>query len=320
MRAIAPAKVNLGLRVVGRRPDGYHELDSVFAPLDLGDALELRVEPAAALEIAVRVTGRADGVPADASNLAARAARAFAQASGLRARIAIRIDKRIPHGAGLGGGSSDAAAVLRALRDRDPGAVGPEALARIALGLGADVPFFVDPRPCRVTGIGERLEPISGAPALPLLLVNPGVPLATAEVFRAFDALSPALTSARGGLTIPPLSGADGLSWEAVAPGALAARNDLEPAATRLCPPVARVRERIRKEGARAVGMSGSGPTVFGIFDTADAARAAMERIGSASSASDRGPAGASDRESDRDSDRDSDRIWAAVATTVESR
>lgn len=292
----APAKINLGLRVVGCRADGYHELDSVFLPLDLADEIEIAVEPASELGVSIRVDGLAHGVPADASNLAVRAVHAFAEASGLRASVDLRIHKNIPNGAGLGGGSSDAAAVLRVLRDCDPSAVTAEALCELALGLGADVPFFLDPQPCRVTGIGERLQPVRKAPALPLLLANPGERLATAEVFRAYDALNPALTAGGRDRTIPPLSGAENLEWETLAPGALAAGNDLEPSAVRLCPPVARLRERIQREGPRAVGMSGSGPTVFAVFETERAAREAMTKIGFEPP------------------------LWARVATTIESR
>jgi len=275
---LAPAKINLGLRIRGRRADGYHELESVFLPLDLADEVEVELAPGSG--VALRVVGRAQDVPAGADNLAVRAARAFAEAAGLGARIEVRLHKRIPVAAGLGGGSADAAAVLRALAELCPGALSGERLRELALGLGADVPWCLDPRPARVRGVGERIEPLEGVPSLALLLANPGALLSTAEVYRAFDALEPALTAGRPQRTLPPLAGlrASGGVLEHVDPRELAAwvSNDLEPAATRLCPPIARLRKRLREAGALVVGLSGSGPTLFGLFpERASAVRAA---------------------------------------------
>ena len=159
----APAKVNLGLRITGVREDGYHCLDSVFVPLDLADEVALRVEPAETSRVFVSLSGAmASGLPAGPDNLAARAARAFLQRASLTAWVSIELEKRIPVGAGLGGGSSDAGAVLRGLATLFPGGICAEELAAIALELGADVPFFLAPRPARVRGIGERSEPLAG--------------------------------------------------------------------------------------------------------------------------------------------------------------
>jgi 4-diphosphocytidyl-2-C-methyl-D-erythritol kinase len=292
----APAKINLGLRILNRRTDGYHELESLFAPLDLGDEVEVEVSDAADLDVMLEVDGADERVPTDSTNLAFRAAARFAETTGLRSRIRLRVIKRIPAGAGLGGGSSDAGAVLRALHELFPGALDRSVLSEIALGLGADVPFFLDPRPAIVRGIGERIEPVSGAPAMAVLLANPGIPLATADVFAAFDAIGPALTEPSSKRTIPTLSGAMGPGWGFVGAAGLGLENDLEPIAVRLCPPVARLRERVRASGARAAGMSGSGPTVFGLFDSTSAAEAAFAK------ASFEAP------------------IWARVATTLDSR
>jgi len=277
---LAPAKINLGLRVTGVREDGYHELESLFLPLDLADEVEvdLRDQPGVALEL----EGAAPDVPGDARNLAVRAAAAFLEAAGLEAGVRIRLHKQIPSGAGLGGGSSDAAAVLRALEGLRPGRLAPERLAELALGLGADVPWFLDPRPAAVSGIGERIEPVQGFPGLALLLLNPGIPVSTAEVYRARDALAGALTASPPGSTMRPLAvlrEADGRidRVDAAELGVWVA-NDLEAAATRLCPPIARLRARLRDAGALAVGLSGSGPTLYGIFpDRAAADRAETE-------------------------------------------
>jgi 4-diphosphocytidyl-2-C-methyl-D-erythritol kinase len=256
----APAKVNLGLRVVGRRADGYHELESLFVPVDLVDAIALRVERADAAQVSLALAGETPGAPPGDDNLAVRAARAFLARSGIAARVTISLTKRTPVAAGLGGGSSDAAAVLRGLAQVLPGRARATALEEIALGLGADVPFFLDPRPAWVTGIGEKREPIPGMPALALVLANPGLALATAEVFRAFDALAPKAIPSAG----PPRA----LASELADDRSLAARlhNDLEEPAVRLCPPIARLRARLRATGARAVGMSGSGATLYGVY------------------------------------------------------
>jgi hypothetical protein len=181
---------------------------SLFAPLDFGDEVEVAVSKSTVLELEIKLEGASGAVPADATNLAYRAAKAFAEAADLNCRIELRIEKRLPAGAGLGGGSSDAGAVLRALCDLFPGALDGPRLAELALELGADVPFFLDPRPAMVTGIGERLEAVDGLPSLPVLLANPGVALATADVFQGFAAIQPALTKSAPDRRIPPLSGA----------------------------------------------------------------------------------------------------------------
>jgi 4-diphosphocytidyl-2-C-methyl-D-erythritol kinase len=257
---LAPAKLNLGLRILGRRADGHHELASVFAPLDLADEIELEVVASDRAGVTLLLSGAPAGVPADADNLAARAAAAFLAAAGLARSVRIRLTKSIPAAAGLGGGSSDAGAVLRALAACFPDALEEQALARLALGLGADVPYFLAPRPARVGGIGERIQPLARFAPLACLLANPGVPLSTAAVFAAFDARpvrSPPAFDRELGLDLA---------------------NDLEPAAERLCPAIAALRERLRALGARAVGLSGSGPTLFGIFPEAGEAARALAR------------------------------------------
>ena len=308
LRCVAPAKINLGLRVVGRRGDGYHLLESLFVPLELADDVELRLRDRAgpgsepgpeSVLPRIRLELLADpeappgtgSVPADPSNLAVRAARAFfASAGGSRAgrRVAaleIRLRKRIPAAAGLGGGSSDAGAVLRGLAQLVPDGPPPPELARIALALGADVPFFLDPRAAWVRGIGEEIEPVPGLPALSLVLANPGISLSTAEVFRLYDGLQGRYASDSGGLTLgDPRSTMRALSGLSRDPKALSSlpglQNDLEAAAVRLCPPVSRLRDRLRAAGALFAGMSGSGATVYGVFETEAAAHEARDRAG----------------------------------------
>lgn len=294
----APAKVNLGLRIAGVRADGYHLIDSLFVPLDLADRLRLVVRPAPSPAVRLSLSGElARGLPDGPDNLASRAARAFLEAAGIGAEVEIDLDKQIPSGGGLGGGSSDAAAVLRGLGELFADALRPGRLEQLALSLGADVPFFLDPRPSRVTGVGELVEPLEEVPSLALLLANPGVSLATAEVYAAWDQREGALTRNRARPTMPPASGR---GFDASSLSELLA-NDLEPPAVRLCPPIASLEEHLESLGALAVGMSGSGATVFGVFDDRAAAEDALVRGRFATSA----PAG--------------EPIWVRVASTQPS-
>src|SRR3984957_2003894 len=190
----ACAKINLFLRVIGRRGDGYHELDSVFLPLSLAD--EIRLEIRAADEPSVSVNCNLPELARSKDNLAARAARSFMSEFDLVADVSIDLKKNIPVGAGLGGGSSDAATVLcmmaAAAQLTDDDAAGRK--RRITLTLGSDVPFFLDPQSSRVTGIGERIVAIEGVPSMPIVIAVPPFEVSTAAIFRA---LAPA--GGRGG-------------------------------------------------------------------------------------------------------------------------
>lgn len=278
LRVFAPAKVNFGLRVTGRRADGYHELDSLFLPLDFGDEIELDCARPPGAGIELTLDPPLPELPPGGENLAVRAASAFCAAAGFEPSLGLRLRKRIPLAAGLGGGSSDAAAVLRGLDRIHPGRVEPARLASIALSLGADVPFFLDPAPARVRGIGERREALAAPfPRWNLLLVNPGLPLATARVFAAHAAAGPRPAAAADlGACL------EAIRREPLAPGVLQRLlvNDLEPAATRLCPQIGPLRERIAAAGALAVGLSGSGATLFGVFADAQSARRAGAAFG----------------------------------------
>lgn len=276
----APAKLNMGLRVLGVRPDGYHRIESLFVPVELWDDLEVEIRPGASrIEIEVSVD-RAAGlspelarVPAGADNLASRAAAAYCRAYDVEGRIRLRLHKRLPAAAGLGGGSSDAGAVLTALARLTGRPMQRAALQEIASGLGADVPFFLSPEPAIVSGIGEQIDPVEGLPPLEIVVANPGLSLATAEVYRAADALGSALTPARPGSTMRALERLVGAGspfkseeWKKALGDLLI--NDLEPAARRLCPPIGRLADRMREAGAVAVVMTGSGATIFAIFAT----------------------------------------------------
>ena len=291
----APAKINLGLRIVGVRNDGYHSLESVFVPLDWGDELSVSVSPSESTQIRLtcRSAEEAAGggalkrahleIPDGPSNLAYRAAMGFLERTGRSASVEIELTKRLPSAAGLGGGSSDAGAVLRGLTEIWPGDLSEGDLADLALSLGADVPFFLDPRPALVAGIGEQIRSISGFPSLYLLLANPGRALSTADVFRAWDQQDPSLTPATAGSTLPALSRflESGLEQVAQGPTALDELlvNDLEKAALSLCPELGGLMADLAARGARSVSMSGSGATIFGVFDSLEQAESAQKML-----------------------------------------
>lgn len=260
---LAPAKVNLVLRVGPPRADGYHDLLSLMVPLDLADRVEVAVG-ARPGGVTCRVPGRPelDGE----RNLAARAASLLKERFGRRESVSIRIAKRIPVTAGLGGGSSDAAAVIRALarafRIRDP-----RALAEVALAAGSDVPFFLEPGPAWARGRGERLTP-ARVPPLDLVLVYPTDP---ALAIRAADAYR-WLDLARG-REVPALP----RRVSAFHPGRM--ENDLEAPCVARHPPLATLLGRLVGKGASKAIMSGSGPTVFGHFATGAEARSAARVI-----------------------------------------
>ncbi|MBF6571414.1 MAG: 4-(cytidine 5'-diphospho)-2-C-methyl-D-erythritol kinase [Candidatus Binataceae bacterium] len=263
---LAPAKVNLYLRVTGRRIDGYHELDSLMVPLALYDQLALEVRSSKSPTVTIRCDH--PEIPADDRNLAMRAARAFVEEFALAFDVSIDLRKRVPAGAGLGGGSSDAAAVLRAMASLFR-IDSRERLSAMALQIGADVPFFIDPRPARITGIGERVAPIGNLPRIHLVIAVPPTEVATAKIFHA---LRPENWSG-------PVSEAEfqAIAIAGMAPGTLV--NDLESAAIAYCPEIARLKSLLIEAGARASAMSGSGGAVFGIFPDPAGASAAAQYV-----------------------------------------
>jgi 4-diphosphocytidyl-2-C-methyl-D-erythritol kinase len=178
----APAKVNLTLRVLGRRDDGFHEIETVMVPITLADRLEINLRA----DHDVRLTCSDPSVPSDASNLGHRAAAAFAKHTGMKFGVDIHIEKKIPHGAGLGGGSSDAAAVLVALDRLLATKMPTEELERVAATLGSDIPFFIRSQPAICRGRGEIIEPFEGLPPADILLVKPPFPIPTPWAYQAW--------------------------------------------------------------------------------------------------------------------------------------
>ncbi len=252
LKVHAPAKINLYLRVLGRRNDGYHELETVFQAIDLSD--ELFIEKAVS-ETTLEVPGHED-LESD-SNLAIRAVRWLEGKTGRSLPVAIRLMKSIPKAAGLGGGSTDAAAALLGIRALYELELGDKELLDGAASLGADVPFFLVGGTAVGEGIGERLTPIALPLDYSLVLVNPRFSVSTATVFRN---LSKTLTGgARNGRlwrTIDRSREIDGLL-----------HNDLQPTAEGLYPEISEVRRALELAGAKQVLMTGSGPTVFAVVE-----------------------------------------------------
>lgn len=261
VREFAPAKINLYLHVTGRRADGYHRLDSLVVFADLGDVVTAR----AADDLSLRILGPfAAGLDDDENNLVLRAARALRAAGGVGRGARLTLRKTLPVASGIGGGSADAAATLRALTRLWRLTLRPATVAQIALALGADVPACLESRAVFAGGIGERLTPAPALPEAALVLVNPGVALATLAVFRARQ--GPFSRSQR--FQRAPA--------DAVALAALVStrRNDLTTAASAMEPAIADVLSALaRAPGCLLARMSGSGATCFGLFSGHGAAR-----------------------------------------------
>lgn len=265
-RVRAHAKINLSLKVLGRRPDGFHELRTVFHTISLHDVLEFRFTPGRALRISLDDPLR---LP---DNLVLRAAHAFAERFGLRGALEMKLDKRIPAGGGLGGGSSDAAAVLLAL----PALTGKPAslaeLTEIAASLGSDVPFFLYGGAALGLGRGEELYPLPDLPTLPVLVLAPPLHVSTPEAYRMLG---------RGALTLDEnsskLRSLQSFVWR---PGSWrAAENDFEDAVFRLHPELERWQRKLERSGAHVARLSGSGAALFGVFPNQSKLQGALPRF-----------------------------------------
>ncbi|WP_299984453.1 4-(cytidine 5'-diphospho)-2-C-methyl-D-erythritol kinase [uncultured Ruegeria sp.] len=259
VEAFAPAKINLTLHVTGQREDGYHLLDSLVAFTDIGDRLNLISGP----ELMLSITGEfSNGVPTDHCNLVWQAAEAIGWTG------SIHLDKHLPHGGGIGGGSSDAAAVLRTIT-----AQGIEMAETAPLSLGADVPVCIQATAARMRGIGEKVEPIT-LPPLPALLVNPGTAVPTGGVFSALQSRENKPMPA----VIPAFK-----TPEDCADWLLGQRNDLQEPARSEAPGIADVIDALRDtRDVLLTRMSGSGSTCFALYPTLKAAHFAAYEIGAA--------------------------------------
>jgi 4-diphosphocytidyl-2-C-methyl-D-erythritol kinase len=250
----APAKINLYLEVGPLRPDGYHAVRTVMQAVELCDIVEMEL-----LEEGSRLDLEVDGdAPSGEENLCLRAAGVFSEALGKPLAVRIKLIKRIPRAAGLGGGSSDAAAVLRALDYLLEGPFSREELFKLAASIGSDVPFFLVGGTAMGVGRGERITPLTQAPPLPVILATPGLELSTADVYRRFDL---------SGGDSPPGGGPEALVESL--PGGDAGligiflHNSLQRAAGKMVPEIIGLLDTAVKAGAEGVLVSGSGPTVF---------------------------------------------------------
>jgi len=265
----APAKINLFLRVTGRRPDGFHELVSLMCPVALYDTLTLT--PA---KKGIHVICGHPDVPEDASNLAARAARLFMETAISESfpsvsGLTIHIDKKIPVGAGLGGGSSDAAVVLTALNRHRGHPLSTPALMELGGRLGADVPFFIPGGAALATGIGDRLEPYSHLASWTALLVYPNVAVSTAWVYKNLN-----LRLTKDEKKLRKFHFKD--RFFNVAEHLV---NDLEPVTAKAFPVIEEIKRLLLAHGAAGAMMSGSGSTVFGLFETPGRAKSAYSAL-----------------------------------------
>jgi len=257
---LAPAKLNISLEVYGKRPDGYHNIRSVMVPVSLYD--EVVVEEAED-GIAVAVADRS--VPSDASNTCHKAARIFMERAGVPRGVRISVRKRIPTEAGLGGGSSDAAATFRGLMALTGVTPTGDALLSMAAAVGADVPFFMCGRPALVEGLGDRVTPLEWAVSFCALIVKPPFGLPTREGYGRLR---------RGPGDPPrqrPLPAFN--AWDDLVS---TVGNDFEPAWADARPEIGEIKEELLAAGAAAAGMTGSGSAVFGLFRDDEVAREAQ--------------------------------------------
>jgi 4-diphosphocytidyl-2-C-methyl-D-erythritol kinase len=269
-REAAPAKINLSLRVLGRRPDGYHELQSLVVFADCGDVLA--GEPAADLRLDI-AGPFASALAGDPDNLVLRAARLLADHLGRKPGAHLALEKNLPVASGIGGGSADAAAALRLLARLWNAEVTHAELASLALRLGADVPVCLDGSPAMMRGRGESIVRIHGLPRFWLVLANPRVAVSTADVFRLLAA--PDLGERSAGREMPPTGALDALIGWLDDNG-----NDLEAPALKLAPVIVAVIEALASaKDCRLARMSGSGATCFGLFEQENQARAAQAAI-----------------------------------------
>jgi 4-diphosphocytidyl-2-C-methyl-D-erythritol kinase len=256
IRIHAPAKVNLALRILAREESGFHQLETVFAAVDFGDVLSVSVRGSG---ISLEVDGPYLGPPEE--NLVYRAAKGFRELTGVREGFEIHLDKRIPARAGLGGGSSDAAAALRALASLFPGKVDDGVLLGLASSLGSDVPFFLGPTPLALAwGRGDRALCLPPLEEAPVLLAIPPVGMSTPRAYQllAEQRLAQGTSPGPGRITLEDLN-----DWVGVAK---LAQNDFEEVVFPELPLLARLRESLDETGARFSLLSGSGSTLFGVY------------------------------------------------------
>ena len=264
-RIEAPAKLNIRLKITGKRPDGYHELVSIMVPVSLLDFIEIRKKKAPGIDLSISGLP----LPQDESNLVTRAAQAFFRGTGLQEGLSVKITKNIPVAAGLGGGSSDAAATLLLLNELYSTPLSEGDLRGLALQLGADVPFFLLCEPCLATGIGEILEPLGKWPELWYVIVSPQLPVSTAWVYQNYRMK---LTREEYPFIKKQLK-RDSL------PVSQILENDLESVTSEKFPIIRTIKKLLMENGAEGALMSGSGSSVFGVFGSLEKAQFTRDRL-----------------------------------------
>jgi 4-diphosphocytidyl-2-C-methyl-D-erythritol kinase len=266
----APAKINLFLRILAQEKSGFHQLETLFASLDFGDTITLE---RASSGVSLETDGLPMGLPEE--NLACRAAKGFLQEGGVGEGVKIHLEKRVPLAAGLGGGSSDAGAILRGLQLLFPGALGEERLLQLAGTLGSDVPFFLSPSPLALAwGRGERLLPLPPLPPAPVLLALPPVEVRTPDAFGIL-ARERGKAEPRHSTRILSLEALS--SWERVG---LLAENDFEDLVLREHALLGRIRGALRDSGPLFTLLSGSGAALFGLYGDEKTATLARADLG----------------------------------------
>ena len=263
MRSKAPAKINLLLRVLRKRPDGYHDLASIMQQISIYDELEYTLQQKG---ITLHCPGT--DLPTNEQNLIYRAAQTIFNHTGYRNGVEIVLNKYIPSAAGLGGGSSDAATTLMTLNDLCSLGLSKTELIKLGAKLGADVPFFIFGRSAFATGIGDKLQALPDLPQINMVLINPAFPLSTKTVY---DNLNLALTKKKNNYSIPRFYALGDIIREL--------HNDLETVSLKMHPELNDLKQMLMKEGALGALMSGSGPTLFGIFADEKSAKEAREAI-----------------------------------------
>ena len=264
MEFLSPAKVNLHLEVLEKRPDGYHEIQTLMHRIDLYDQMEIQEGGKG-----IRLVTDSEGIPGGMDNLACRAARVFCQEAGIQGNFEIRIRKRIPVGAGLGGGSGNAATTLLALNDLLQIGLDQKVLMALGARVGSDVPFFIFEKPALARGKGEILTPVEFPAQLWFLMLVPPFQISTAWAYETYDRLAgenkgatPIQDSYREIIDLLPIL-----------------RNDLEVPALSRYPEIGRMKGELFRGGAKGALMSGSGPVVFGLFVGPEEARRAEQAI-----------------------------------------
>ena len=269
----SPCKVNLLLNILGRRPDGFHEWETVLQPVRVFDRLSF-----ARSGHGIQLSCNTPGLPTDARNLVYQAAALFLAAAEIKEGVRVELEKHIPLAAGLGGGSGNAATTLLGLNELFGAPLVPEHLQRLAASLGSDVPFFLQDQPALATGRGERIEPLGSFPALKgaaFVLIHPGFGIATAWAYQQLARFPLALNGRPGRAQelISRLRGAD------LAAAGAEFYNSLEAPALEKYPLLALFQEFLRANGAAATLMSGSGSTTFAVAPSQAAAEALVEKF-----------------------------------------